>query len=34
MGCYEHCPLCRRQCDEVHNDNASSSQKHQCSQGH
>jgi len=35
MGCSEHCPLCRRQCDKQHKENQNvESIKHGCDSGH
>ena len=35
IGCIEHCPLCRKQCDVDHNDlEGVNEEKHKCQNGH
>lgn len=35
MGCKEHCPMCRKQCDVDHKDHEEiKDQKHECRNGH
>jgi hypothetical protein len=34
LGCDEMCPLCRKQCDQSHNNEASADRIHKCEEGH
>ena len=34
LGCRELCPLCRKQCDQVHDDDILENQIHSCDSGH
>jgi hypothetical protein len=34
LGCKEMCPLCRKQCDQCHDDEIPDHQVHRCDSGH